>query len=216
MSDPPPAKQQKLDPSTTATNVIIQFQSPDGESTGPQLDVPYTVTPQQLETLLNGLLHQEEKLPYSFFIEDQELSAELGAHLQKAKVSVESVLKVVYQPQAIFRVRPVARCSATIPGHTEAVLSVNFSPNGKHLASGGGDCTVRFWDLNTQTPKFTCKNHSAWVLVVSWSPDAKVVASGDHDGAIWLWDPATGKPIGQCRVSSFFLFLSLLDIFLFF
>jgi ribosome assembly protein 4 len=90
-------------------------------------------------------------------------------------------------------------CSATIPGHTEAVLSVNFSPDGRRLASGSGDATVRLWDLGTQTPRFTCKAHNAWVLVVSWSPDAAIVASGDHAGAIWLWDPATGKPMGQCR-----------------
>lgn len=41
-------------------------------------------------------------------------------------------------------------------GHGEAVLSVSFSPDGKQLASGSGDTTVRFWDLNTQTPLFTC------------------------------------------------------------
>lgn len=41
-------------------------------------------------------------------------------------------------------------------GHTEAVLSVSFSPDGQNLASGSGDTTVRLWDLNTQTPLFTC------------------------------------------------------------
>lgn len=55
---------------------------------GPQLDVPHDVTPKQLETLLNGLLRQEEKLPYSFFIEEQQLAEELGAHLLKNKVRV--------------------------------------------------------------------------------------------------------------------------------
>lgn len=98
---------------------------------GPQLDIPQNVAPEQLEVLLNGLLQNQERLPYSFYIDDQELSGELGAHLAKAKISVEQVLRVVYEPQAVFRVRPVARCTASIPGHSEAVLSVNFSPCGR-------------------------------------------------------------------------------------
>ena len=55
---------------------------------GPQLDVPHDVTPAQLETLLNGLLAQEagEKLPYSFFVHEQQLAEELGAHLLRNKV----------------------------------------------------------------------------------------------------------------------------------
>jgi hypothetical protein len=72
---------------------------------GSQLDVPASVTPMQLEALLNGLLSNDEKLPYSFHIEEQELGGELGLHLQKHSISVEKALTVVYQPQAIFRVR---------------------------------------------------------------------------------------------------------------
>lgn len=53
---------------------------------GPQLDVPQDVTVQQLNTLLNGLLQNEEKLPYSFFVEEQELASTLGEHLHKNKV----------------------------------------------------------------------------------------------------------------------------------
>ncbi len=53
---------------------------------GPQLDLPQSVTVAQLETLLNGLLSNEEKLPYSFFVDDVELSDELGQHLLKHKV----------------------------------------------------------------------------------------------------------------------------------
>jgi hypothetical protein len=46
------------------------------------------------------------------------------------------------------------RCTA---GHTESVLALQFSPDGRHLASGSGDTTLRFWDLSTQTPLRTCK-----------------------------------------------------------
>lgn len=47
--------------------------------------------------------------------------------------------------------------TSSIEGHAEAVISANFSPCGKHLASGSGDTTVRFWDLNTQTPLYRCE-----------------------------------------------------------
>jgi len=73
------------------------------------------------------------------------------------QVSVESALRIVYQPQAVFRVRPIARCTASMPGHAESVLVTAFSPDGKQLASGSGDTTVRLWNLNTQTPLHTCK-----------------------------------------------------------
>jgi len=202
MTSQPPSKLQKTGPSSDSVNanVIIQFHSVEGEATGPQLDIPHDVTPEQLETLLNGLLQQDQdRQPYSFYIEDLELGGPLGVHLKKEGVSVEAVLRVVYQPQAIFRVRPVARCSATIPGHTEAVLAVQFSPDGRRLASGSGDCTVRFWDLGTQTPQHCCKGHNAWVLSVSWSPDGALLASGDHSGRISLWDPKTGNQLGQCK-----------------
>jgi len=63
-----------------------------------------------------------------------------GAALQ---VSVEGVLRIVFQPQALFRVRAVTRCSAAMAGHTESVLAVQFSPDGKRMASGSGDSTVR-------------------------------------------------------------------------
>lgn len=46
---------------------------------------------------------------------------------------------------------------SSLPGHAEAVISVQFSPDSRKLASGSGDTTVRFWDLDMQTPLHTCQ-----------------------------------------------------------
>lgn len=84
-----------------------------------------------------------------------------------------------------------------MPGHAEAVVSLNFSADGQYLASGSGDTTVRLWDLNTETPHFTCTGHKQWVLCVAWSPDSSKVASACKAGEIRLWCPETGKLLGK-------------------
>ncbi|MCO5601493.1 hypothetical protein L7F22_055614 [Adiantum nelumboides] len=178
-------------------NIICLLSDPEGNALGHPLDLPQNAGPAELYTLVNSLLNNEEKVPYAFYVNDKELVGQLGVYLLENKVSVEQVLRIVYQPQAVFRIRPVTRCSATIAGHTEAVLSVSFSPDGQQLASGSGDATVRFWDLNTQTPLHTCKGHTNWVLCIAWSPDGKHLVSGDKDGHIILWDPKDGKANGS-------------------
>lgn len=76
---------------------------------------------------------------------------------------------------------------------TTAILSVCFSPDGSQLATGSGDCTVRIWDMNTETPKWTLKGHSNWVQVLAWSPDNQILSSGSMDSTIRLWNPKTGN-----------------------
>ncbi len=63
---------------------------------------------------------------------DVEITDQLNNTLDKdALESSESVLEIIYQPQAVFKVRAVTRCSSTIQGHAEAVISVQFSPDGR-------------------------------------------------------------------------------------
>lgn len=195
MANPKGGKMQKLDDSTS---VIVQLVSAEGEKMGTQLQLPHGTTAQQLGVLLNGLLGNEEPLPFAFYIAGLELGGEVGAMMLQHNLSVEAVVEIVYQPQAVFRVRAVGRCTASMAGHKEAVLCVHFSPDGRQLATGSGDSTVRFWDLGSQLPLRDGQAHRSWVMAVAWSPDAQHVASGDKNGVVHIWDPRTGASRGAC------------------
>jgi WD40 repeat protein len=73
---------------------------------------------------------------------------------------------------------------ATLKGHTSYLLIIAFSPDGKTLASGGGEHEIKLWDMETGKERATLKGHTGGVHSVVYSPDGKMLASASWE----LWD----------------------------
>ncbi|MCC5645886.1 serine/threonine protein kinase [Nostoc sp. CHAB 5824] len=82
----------------------------------------------------------------------------------------------------------------TLQGHKNSVLSVAISPDGKTLASSGGDRTIKLWNLATGKQS-SLNAYSQQVNAVMISPDGKTLVSGNDDSTIKIWNLATGKQI---------------------
>ena len=176
------------------TEVVAKLVSVEGEQLQSEIVLPIETNIYDLNLLINKLKKNEESQTYVFLIDDVEIKNNLSDTIKKIKeFKSDSVISIVYHPESLFSVKPLTRVSATLEGHTDSILCCQFSPNGKHLASGGGDCSVRFWDTDTQTPSHCGEQHNNWVLIVAFSPDSEKLATGSVDGTLNIWNPETGK-----------------------
>jgi WD40 repeat protein/tRNA A-37 threonylcarbamoyl transferase component Bud32 len=81
----------------------------------------------------------------------------------------------------------------TFKGHTDSVTNIDFSPDGRLLASASWDRTVRVWDAATGKEILALRGHSAGVTSVAFSPGGERLASGSFDGTVKVWDAETGQ-----------------------
>jgi WD40 repeat protein len=77
--------------------------------------------------------------------------------------------------------------------HSDTVLSLDFSPEGKLIASGGADKQLRISDVASGKHLKVFEGHTHHVMGVSWRADGRVLVSSGADNATKVWDWVKGE-----------------------
>jgi WD40 repeat protein len=82
-------------------------------------------------------------------------------------------------------------------GHKSWIDSVSFCEEGKYIASGSFDCTVRLWDVCSRKEIAVLMGHTGGIRSVQWK--GKFVASCSLDMTVRLWDARTHKAVAVLK-----------------
>ena len=81
--------------------------------------------------------------------------------------------------------------------HTDGVMEVRWSADGKRIVSASDDKTLKMWNATNGSLLFTLNGHAGGVLSVDWSPDGTKLISGSRDYKMILWNASSGKQMAK-------------------
>ncbi|MDB9528577.1 NACHT domain-containing protein [Oscillatoria sp. CS-180] len=82
-----------------------------------------------------------------------------------------------------------------LSGHANPILSIDFTRDGKFLASGSSDHTTKIWNIETKKCIRTLHGHNDVVNTLNFSCTDKILATGSEDETVKIWDFNTGDCI---------------------
>ncbi|MCI0487995.1 MAG: AAA-like domain-containing protein [Blastocatellia bacterium] len=96
---------------------------------------------------------------------------------------------------------PLFAPRALLAGHAGEIVSLIFSPDSKHLASGSADNTVVLWDTETHKSLTSIPSDESGVISTAFSPDGRRLIMGSSEGAIKLLDVTTLQELAPIKSS---------------
>jgi WD40 repeat protein len=81
-----------------------------------------------------------------------------------------------------------------LPRDNYVFLTVAFRPDGKTIATGSQDTSIRLWNAETGKEIAILHGHQGYVDAVAFSPDGQKIVSWARDGQLFLWDLSAAKP----------------------
>lgn len=100
---------------------------------------------------------------------------------------------------SVFDVR-TGNLAFELPRHRHSVNSVSWSPDGRWIATGSSDSSVRVWDARTGTLEERLLGHTGVVSSVDWSPDSHRIVLGGSDGTARVWELELHRTEGAVEV----------------
>jgi WD40 repeat protein len=140
----------------------------------------------QDEAARSRFIDQIEERVSAYLIEDPELSILL------AVAAAGEMGKSAATWLGLNTAVDASRLRGALTGHTAAILSVEFSPNGNLIATSSEDGTAMLWSAPEGSHQRTIDQHGSLVGSVSFSPDNMRLLTASADGKACIWDVATG------------------------
>jgi DDB1- and CUL4-associated factor 13 len=97
----------------------------------------------------------------------------------------------------LYDLRNLERALGTYRGHTNAVVSIAYNPNGKEICTGSYDRTIRMYGVEDRKSR-DCYYNDRMQLVhgVKYSNDGQFIISGSDDGSLRIWKTHASKKLG--------------------